>query len=409
MRIFCAVRHSQDPSQFYGGLWNANFYPALRQLGHEIVESQVDLLPASRFMGIAGDFTPEELNLRARITQQILEEVRLEHRRGGLDLFLSYFYNSHFDPAGFDELRRLGIPSINFYCNSIYQFDQVAAIAEKVDFSWHAEMAATPFYTAVGARPLWIQMGADPQIYRPIHGTKPKAKACFVGQRYADRDRWLAALIRAEVLVDVFGSGWVAPENQTGTVSNSESMEEIYLGRKQSVPGGSDAYLIALRDLIQKEGPWRGAGRALRQLCYRRETRELTPLFMKFAKGGVPLETMIEIFSSYQVCLNFSNVWADGRPGSPLIPHVRLRDFEAPMSRACYLTGHTEEITQFYQPGTEVDTYQSEAELIDKVRFYLAHPEAGEKLREAGYRRALRDHTWKRRFEELFSKAGLKS
>ena len=177
MRIFCAVRHSQDTRQYYGGLWSANFYPALRQLGHEIVESQVDLLPASRFMGIAGDFTPKELNLRAKITQQILEEVRLEHKRGGLDLFLSYFYNSHFDPAGFDELRRLGIPSINFYCNSIYQFEQVAAIAAKVDFSWHAEMAATPSYTAVGAKPLWVQMGADPQIYRPIQGAEPKGNA----------------------------------------------------------------------------------------------------------------------------------------------------------------------------------------------------------------------------------------
>jgi hypothetical protein len=31
-------------------------------------------------------------------------------------------------------------------------------------------------------------------------------------------------------------------------------------------------------------------------------------------------------------------VWADGRSGSPLIPHVRLRDFEATMCRACYLT-----------------------------------------------------------------------
>ena len=102
------------------------------------------------------------------------------------------------------------------------------------------------------------------------------------------------------------------------------------------------------------------------------------------------------------MCLNFSNVWSDGRPGTKLIPHVRLRDFEVPMCRACYLTGYTEEITEFYEPGREIETYRTQAELIDKTRFYLANGRAAENLREAGYRRARRDHTWVRRFEKLF-------
>src|SRR5438874_10451887 len=110
MRIFIAVRHSRDPRFYYGGLWSGNFYPALRQLGHELVESQVDLLSTSRFMSIPGDFTAEELHVRTRTTYEILDEVRAALARGPVHLFLSYFYNSHFDPAGFDELRRLGIP-----------------------------------------------------------------------------------------------------------------------------------------------------------------------------------------------------------------------------------------------------------------------------------------------------------
>ena len=105
--------------------------------------------------------------------------------------------------------------------------------------------------------------------------------------------------------------------------------------------------------------------------------------------------------------LNFSNVWADGRPGASLIPHVRLRDFEAPMCRTCYLTGATDEIKEFYEIGAEIDTYADAKELVDKAKFYLTHPQKAEALREAGYSRALRDHTWKRRFEELFSKIGL--
>lgn len=47
-------------------------------------------------------------------------------------------------------------------------------------------------------------------------------------------------------------------------------------------------------------------------------------------------------------------------------------------------------------------------ELLDKTKFYLSHPREAEKLREAGYRRARRDHTWQRRFEQLFQATALK-
>ena len=77
MRVFCAIRHSLDPKQYYSGLWAANFYPALAELGCEIVESQTDLFPASRFMDVAGTFTSAEIESRANSSQQILDEVRL--------------------------------------------------------------------------------------------------------------------------------------------------------------------------------------------------------------------------------------------------------------------------------------------------------------------------------------------
>src|SRR5947209_3405701 len=189
MRIFCAVRHSTDPASYYGGLWSGNFYPALRELGHEIVESNVDLLPASRYMHVSGEFTPQEITLRSEITQRILDELQTAHKRRPIDLFLSYFYNSHFDPAGFDIVRKLGIRSVNFFCNSMYQFALVKGIAPCVDFSWHAEKDARGLYLEAGANPVWVQMGADPHVYRPVEGISREAVASFVGQRYADRDR----------------------------------------------------------------------------------------------------------------------------------------------------------------------------------------------------------------------------
>ncbi len=396
MRIFITIKHSLDPRFYYGGLWSGNFYPALRQLGHEIVESEVDFLPASRFMHIAADFTREEKAVRAEITQKIVNEVREARRKKPIDLFLSYFYNAHFDPAGFEEIHRLGIPTVNFYCNSIYQFKFVADVAQKVRFSWHTERDARSLYLEVGANPVWVQMGADPEIYRPVQQEKRQAKACFVGQRYADRDRLAATLIGNHVPLDIFGPGWNSVSSNGRSI---DVQEEVYLGRKVLRPGSMESYLEIVRQNIDDGGILGGLNRTLRQWLYRIGSRRLDKNLAQAARGFRYIQ---EVIGQYDVVLNFSNVWANGRPGSALLPHVRLRDFEAPMCRTCYLTGHTDEIGEFYEIGKEIDTYQNPKELVDKTKFYLNHPQEAERLREAGYRRALRDHTWVNRFRQLF-------
>lgn len=401
MRIFTAVRHSINPNRFYGGLWSSNFYPALRQLGHEIVESEVDLLPTSRFMQIPNDFTPQEQEVRAQTTQKIIDEVKQAHQQKPINMFLSYFYNSHFDPAGFEEIHQLGIPTVNFYCNSIYQFQLVSQIAAKVNFSWHAEKSARESYLSVGANPVWVQMGAAPEVYHPVVGVSRQPKACFVGQRYADREQYLAKLIIENIPVNIYGKGWENNASKTKE-KNEVELENCYLGRQTKQPGGLATYINVVIENFHSHGLIKGIQRTINQFSYRRKNRQFLPLLASAAQGYA--ESVPYTFSSHEVVLNFSNVWADGRPGSKLIPHVRLRDFEAPMCRTCYLTGYTEEIEEFYDLGKEIDTYSSREELVDKTRFYLEHPLEAERLREHGYRRALQDHTWQQRFSELFKK-----
>jgi hypothetical protein len=358
-------------------------------------------------MHIAREFTSEEHEVRSRLTEQIVKEVQKAHRQRPLDLFLSYFYNSHFEPSGFREIARLGIPTVNFYCNSIYQFDLVSAIASAVDFSWHAEKNARTLYLSVNATPIWVQMAADPKVYRPVDTPSKTPAACFVGQRYADRDRWMAALVRAQVPLVIYGPGW-SPNFAAKINGNSSAPEShYYLGRKSFPPQTLHSYLQVTAQNFRTLGALSGMARLWQQSQYRRETQNLSPLLAPFAKGSVPFEEICRIFSSHEVILNFSNVWADGRPGSSLIPHVRLRDFEAPMCRTCYLTGYTEEITEFYEPEKEIVTYRTREELVDKSRYYLAHPEEAESVREAGYRRALCDHTWVQRFKQLFAAIGI--
>ncbi len=406
MRIFTAVRHSRDSVNFHADLWSGNFYPALRALGHEIVESQVDLSPVSRFMHIGHGFTPQELEARARTTQAILDEVIDAHREKSIGLFLSYFYNAHFDPGGFAQLRVLGIPSVNFFCNSIYQFELVGAVAAAADFSWHPEKDARSRYLAVGARPVWVQMGADPNLYRPVDGVERQARIAFIGQRYADRDRWLAAAIEAGLPVDIYGAGWRPPSAREG--AHSGAPPAIYLGRRATVAGTWPSYLDVARQVLRRDGALGGAARLVRQWRYRSESQRLAPIVARSARGSVPVDAFAETVARYAVHINLSNVWADGLPCSAMVPHVRLRDFEIPMCRAAYLTAHTAEIEECYESGKEIETYRSREEFIDKARYLVGHAAYAERLREAGYARARADHTWARRMTLLFDRIGLR-
>jgi spore maturation protein CgeB len=243
-------------------------------------------------------------------------------------------------------------------------------------------------------------MGADPDLYHPVDVPR-RAQACFIGQNYADRAQSAAALINAGVPVEVYGSGWGGP----ATPPAAGDRETSYLGRPQPAPGSTGGYVKVIREIIARDGVVAGTKRIAGRLAHRRSQRQHAALFQAHAGGPIPFTQMLDVFGRSEVCLNFSNVWADGQPGSRLIPHVRLRDFEAPMCRTCYLTGHSDEVGEFYDIGREIDTYRTTDELIDKTRFYLSNPDAAERLRDAGYQRARGHHTWTHRFAELFAKA----
>jgi spore maturation protein CgeB len=81
---------------------------------------------------------------------------------------------------------------------------------------------------------------------------------------------------------------------------------------------------------------------------------------------------------------------------------IRLREFEAPMAGAFYLTGWLEEMARHYEVGKEIVCYRSLEEMVDLARHYLVHDTERERIRRAGHERAKQDHTWQRRFEGLF-------
>jgi len=86
---------------------------------------------------------------------------------------------------------------------------------------------------------------------------------------------------------------------------------------------------------------------------------------------------------------------------------MKLRDFDAPMSGALYLTHRCADLIQLYQEGCEIECYATPEEAAHKIHHYLAHPIDLLRVAAAGHAKALSRDTWAGRLEETFSRLGL--
>ncbi len=374
MRIFLAIPRSPNPT-FASDLWKANLHDPLVAMGHDTVLwdggtlALFDLDPAD----------PATAPARERFGGEFLRAVEAADRAARLDLVLTYVSASHLAPEVVARVRERVAPVANFFCNNVHQFHLIRALAPSFTTNLVPEAAALDVYRAVGARVDFFPMAANPDVYRrqdvPI-----RYEATFAGQRYADRASQILALRRAGVAAHAFGQGW----------------------------SGSGDGAAASRGVAEGGGPWRAltlllAGR--NPLVAARDRVEWARLRSDFSDALHPPardDAYVRLFSESAISLGFLVLGDSHRTRRPL-RQVRLREFEAPMAGAFYLTEHLDELALHYEIGREIVCYRSREELVDRCRYYLAHPEAREPIRRAGEARAQRDHTWTRRFDGLFA------
>lgn len=120
--------------------------------------------------------------------------------------------------------------------------------------------------------------------------------------------------------------------------------------------------------------------------------------------GSLTTEEMVRLYSRSRINLGFGGVEAHEQTYC-----LKGRDFEIPMSGGLYLTEYHPELETVYDLGREIVTYRGFGELVSKIQHLLSHPDEAETIREAGFRRARRDHTWEMRFERVFGLMNLLS
>src|SRR5207302_3731378 len=87
---------------------------------------------------------------RGAMSERLWDQIRSAHTERGLDAVISYCFSSDVDPALIERTVELGIPWINFFCDSTYAFDLVEALARVASLNWFPELAADARYRALG-------------------------------------------------------------------------------------------------------------------------------------------------------------------------------------------------------------------------------------------------------------------
>ncbi|WDV46932.1 glycosyltransferase [Clostridiaceae bacterium M8S5] len=83
--------------------------------------------------------------------------------------------------------------------------------------------------------------------------------------------------------------------------------------------------------------------------------------------------------------------------------NVKVRLFEVTATGTFLITKKIKEIGEFFEYGKEIESYENNNELYQKIRYYLDNPKKREEISVNGQKRCALDHTWVQRLRKLFN------
>ena len=112
----------------------------------------------------------------------------------------------------------------------------------------------------------------------------------------------------------------------------------------------------------------------------------LPPLAQSMNRGARWGLEMLRTIRSGRILVNIDVDAFEGQP-----PNMRL--IEATGAGAFLLTTHHPELSKFFEPGEEIETFRTPQELAAKIGYYLAMPDKADEIARRGQERCMREHS----------------
>ncbi|MFN7088433.1 MAG: glycosyltransferase [Candidatus Paceibacteria bacterium] len=299
----------------------------------------------------------------------LLEEVRKEKP----DLVFFILFTDEIKEETLKEIRdHSGAITFNWFTDDHWRF---------FNYSWHwapffhwigtTDSQAPERYKRIGYKNvIKTQWACNHFTYKPAltaDGKLPTAyeyDVTFIGQPHSDRKKVVSKIQKAGINIQCWGHGWpngrISQEDMIKTFSKSK----INLNLTKSSGG------LALKPLIK--------------------------IFVKKRTDG-----SIHFYQPRALLDNFKSFLGQKRE------QIKGRNFEIPGAGGFLLTSPADNLEDYYIPGKEIAIFTSVQDLIEKIKYYLVHEDERERIREAGYKRTLAEHTYVHRFNEIFRIMGL--
>jgi spore maturation protein CgeB len=278
--------------------------------------------------------------------------------------------------------------TLNWFCDDHWRFDNFSRYWAPC-FNWvvTTDNKAVSRYTSMGYRhAIKSQWACNHFLYRKLE-LPLSYDVTFVGQPHGNRRAVIRALQSHGIDVRVWGSGW-----ESGRLSQDGMVRVFNQSRINLNLSNSSVSKSAVSQ--NEKGP---AYRLLARLF-----RRLKALAVNDARWR---------------WLNVIESALDGAEGiidedSEQVTYseqIKGRNFEVPGCGGFLMTGLADDLERYYEIDTEITCFMDMRDLVDKIRYFLNHPEEREAIAEVGYLRTLREHTYEHRFDEIFRRIGLSS
>lgn len=111
----------------------------------------------------------------------------------------------------------------------------------------------------------------------------------------------------------------------------------------------------------------------------------------------------VEIFNRSVI-----NLGMGGIGYSESLTNVKARDFDIPgTGGGVYLTSFNPDLAQHFVIGKEILCYRNREEMLELIRYYLAHPDEAREIAERGRQRCMCEHRWLNRYTRMLQILGI--
>ncbi len=292
------------------------------------------------------------------------------------DLFLSYLYPEQIDTSAIREIKRMGTPCVNFFCDNVREFKTPPAQFGVFDLNWVPEYKAVKMYQRAGypfinaPMPMWIA----PELRNPCG--ELNQQITFVGSKDVQRSRLFEQVLKIypDLDLNIYGAGW-----------DNNAALQLPASSKNS----ATTKLINQFKFIGQQGLMAYK----HKIAQRNADIALSEVLLSKVQGLLDFDTYNKLTAESMITVGVNRYPSFRFPLNRPDSYSRLRDIEAPMLGACYLTEYTEGLEELYDIGKEIAAYKDADDLIEKADELKKNSSLRKTLRSSGQKRALTDHS----------------